>query len=164
MLRLIEIVLPAPAHRAGLRLAHAVRKRWWRVRRPQLIGCRVIALDPRARVLLIRHSYGNDQWMLPGGGMKPGEDPLVAAMRELGEEAGCGLRAARVIAVLDATTFGAPNRVHIITGEAEGEIRPDGREIIEAAFFALDALPDAMHASLREQLPEWVRAMSARPA
>jgi 8-oxo-dGTP pyrophosphatase MutT (NUDIX family) len=154
MLRLI----PPPAHRAGLRLAHAVRKRWWQVRRPHLNGCRVVAIDAGARVLLIRHSYGSGKWMLPGGGLKPGEDAIAAALRELREEAGCGLVDARIVAVTEDFAHGAPNRVHVIAGLVHGEVRADGREIIEAAFFALDALPEAMAAGLGERLADWVHS------
>lgn len=156
MLRLIESVLPAPAHRAGLRIAHAVRLRWWRLTKPQLVGCRVIALDADHRVLLIRHSYGHDRWMLPGGGMKPGEDPVAAGSRELSEEAGCALHGARVVARFDTVHLGAPNRVHVIAGRAVGEVRADGREITHAAFFALDALPDHAVQGLAERLAEWL--------
>ena len=76
-------LIPAPAHRVVLRLAHRVRRRWWYVRRPRLSGCRVLAFDREGRVLLVRHSYGTGAWMPPGGGLQAGEDPLNAAQREL---------------------------------------------------------------------------------
>ena len=63
--------LPAPLHIAGLRLAHALRRRWWRLARllgrAPVRGCRVLVLDREERVLLIRHSYGERHWTLPGG-------------------------------------------------------------------------------------------------
>ncbi|MEU7281068.1 NUDIX domain-containing protein [Streptomyces sp. NPDC045431] len=52
---------------------------------------RVICLDAAHRLLLMRwrdpHS-GNWLWEPPGGGIEPGETPLVAARRELAEETG----------------------------------------------------------------------------
>lgn len=153
---LIAAILPAPVHRAGYRLAHALRVRWWRLTRPQLTGCRVIALDADARVLLIRHSYSDDRWMLPGGGMKRGEDPVAAGARELAEEAGCALHDARVATVLETTAFGIPNRVYVVVGQARGEVRADGREITHAEFFAIDALPDHRVDGLGERLAEWL--------
>ena len=90
-------LIPAPAHRAALRLAHALRRRWWRLRGARLAGCRVLALDAAGRVLLVRHSYGSDLWMPPGGGLARGEDAVAAAVRELREETGCRLVGAHLL-------------------------------------------------------------------
>ncbi len=88
-------LIPAPLHRLALKLAHAVRRRWWRLFQVQLEGCRVLAIDGAGRVLLICHSYGSGQWLLPGGGIARGEAPLAAAQRELAEETGLSLATAR---------------------------------------------------------------------
>jgi len=154
-------LIPPPLHRAGLRLAHGIRRRWWRLRSPRLAGCRVIALDLEGRVLLIRHSYGSDKWMPPGGGIGRGEDPLTAAIRELREETACRLENARTLALSHEDLHGAANRVHIVCGLTRDQPVADGREIIEAAFFALGDLPHALPNRLRAQLPEWVTAASA---
>jgi len=47
-------------------------------------------VDP-GHVILVRqyrHLWRERQWELPGGGARPGEDPIVAAGRELQEEGG----------------------------------------------------------------------------
>lgn len=154
-------LIPAPLHRTGLRIAHAIRVRWWRIRAPRLAGCRVIALDPEGRVLLIRHSYGSDRWMPPGGGLGRGEDPVAAALRELHEETGCRLEHALALDLSSEDLHGAANHVHIVAGITRDVPLADGREIIEAAFFAPDALPHAMPPRLRAQLPGWITAASA---
>lgn len=115
----------------------------WKLRRPRVDGVRVLARDPAGRVLLVRHSYGTAKWMAPGGGLRRGEDPLVAAARELREETGCRLIGARLAAVVEENLHGARNRVHVVTGSAAGAPVPDGREIIAARFFAVDRLPPA---------------------
>ena len=153
MLRLI----PAPLHRAGYQLAHALRKRWWRWARVQLQGSRVLAIDERGHLLLIRHSYGSGNWMLPGGGISRGEDPLAAAMRELVEETGLALHNPRCFAVIEEPLYGTTNRVHLFTGRAQGLLVIDGREIIEAAFFAPDSLPDTLSPALARGLTDWLR-------
>jgi 8-oxo-dGTP pyrophosphatase MutT (NUDIX family) len=54
-------------------------------------AARVICLDPRGRVLLLRWrdpADGRVLWEPPGGGLDPGETPLMAARRELREETG----------------------------------------------------------------------------
>lgn len=158
-------LIPAPLHRAGYRLAHALRKRWWRIRKPRLVGCRVLAFDAEGRVLLVRHSYGTGKWMPPGGGIGRGETPVAAAVRELREETGCSLHEASQIALVEEGLHGTGNLVHVIAGRGEGRLAPDGREVIEAAFFAMDDLPDFMPLRLRSSLPEWVKAAKAdRPA
>jgi len=152
-------LIPAPLHRAALRTAHRLRKAWWRLRRPVLLGCRIVAFDDAGHVLLIRHSYGSDSWTVPGGGLRRGEDPVAAAMREFAEETGCTLIAARQFALVEEPLFGATNRVHLITGTAAGALRPDGREIMAAAFHPLHALPEPLSANLAAGLADWLAAM-----
>ena len=149
-------LLPAPLHRVGLRAAHACRKIWWRIATPRLNGCRVLARDGAGRLLLIRHSYGTGAWMPPGGGVDRGEDPVAAGRRELAEEVGLELHDARCVASSEDTLHGAGNAVHIIAGRVTGPARPDGREIIEAGFFAMDALPQPLARELAERLSEWL--------
>lgn len=155
-------LIPAPLHRAGLRLAHAVRLRWWRVARRRLNGCRVLVFDAAGQVLLVRHSYGSSNWMLPGGGMAKSEDPVGAARRELGEETGLTLGDARVCAVLDEPLYGSVNRVHLVCGTSHEMPRCDGREVIEARFVRPDALPPGTSPMVAARLAEWV--MVARQA
>lgn len=156
-------LIPAPLHRAGLRLAHAVRQRWWRLARVRLNGCRVLAFDDTGRIMLIRHSYGSGDWMLPGGGIGRGEAPLVAALRELVEETGCTLDNARVLSVVEEPLHGTVNRVHVITGRANGTPRGDDREVIELAFFDPAALPANLSPALAGRMAEWLAAAQAGP-
>ena len=116
----------------------------------------MLALDAQGRVLLVRHAYGPPKWMPPGGGMKRGEDPIPASQRELAEELGCTLANPRVVAVTLDTLHGAGNMVHIIAGACLGTPTPDQREIIEARFFAPDALPADIARGLAESLPRWL--------
>lgn len=158
-------LIPKPVHRVALRCAHAARKVWWRVRRPQISGCRVLVFDPAGRVLLIRHSYGHAGWMLPGGGLARGELPLTAAARELREETGCSLADAHEVTVLVEPLWGARNTVHIIAGYSCDTPRPDGREVLAAAFFATEGLPGDLAGVMQRHLSDWITAaIAARPA
>ena len=149
-------LIPAPLHRLALRLAHGVRRRWWWMFRVRLEGCRVLALDSAGRVLLVRHSYGSGAWLLPGGGIARGETPLAAAQRELTEETGLSLAHARCLAVIDEPLYGTVNRVHLVCGEAQGELRCDGREVIAAQFFVAGDWPDGLSPRLAAQLDGWI--------
>ena len=152
MLRLI----PSPLHRLALNAAHEARKLWWRLARPRVEGVRVVALDDRGHVLLVRHGYGSRHWMTPGGGLRRGEDPLLAAIRELGEECGCGLNDARLLAVAEENLFGATNVVHVIGGRLDGTPRGDGCEVLACALFPADGLPPDLPQHLRGPLPGWI--------
>jgi len=137
MLRLI----PAPLHRQLYRFAYAMRKRWLNLRGGTLHGCSVVARDGQGRVLMVRHSYGSGRWEFPGGGIGSHEEPATAASREFAEELGCGLIDLRLLGVIEEPYHGAVNVVHVFTGLADGEPRADGREIVEARFFAREELP-----------------------
>lgn len=126
------------------------------MRRPRLDGVRVLALDARGRVLLVRHSYGSGKWMPPGGGLNRGEEAVTAARRELLEETGCTLADARLLMVATEDLVGASNHVHIVAGRTQDSPHVDGREIVEARFFTLDALPSRMAARLPGELQLWV--------
>lgn len=160
MLRLI----PAPVHRALLRWAHRARLVWWKVRKPRLDGCRVLAFDADDRVLLVRHAYGSGRWMLPGGGLARGEEPVAAARREFAEETGCVLAGARLLEVLEEPLSGAVNRVHVVTGRIDGEPRPDGREIVALACFAASELPAGLSPALAGPIGGWIASALANAA
>jgi ADP-ribose pyrophosphatase YjhB (NUDIX family) len=159
---LITRLLPIPLHRLALRIAHRLRMRWWRLARSQVKGLNIVALDAAGQVLLVRHSYGNPEWLPPSGGYGRHEDPAHAAVRELGEETGCRIEDMRCVAV-EARPFhgeddlpgrGACNLVHVFVGRTAGLPRIDGREILEARFFAIAELPPGLKASV----PGWIAA------
>ena len=148
--------LPAPLHRWALGHAHTLRKFVWRHTGPTLNGCRILALNAAGEVLLVRHSYGPPVWQPPGGGMHAQEDPIIAAGRELAEDLGCTLADARLVVIEAEPLHGATNNVHIVRGTLTGTPRPDGREILEARFFAPEALPTEQLRGLSARMPGWL--------
>jgi 8-oxo-dGTP pyrophosphatase MutT (NUDIX family) len=59
----------------------------------ELVAAHVLVIDPEERVLLM-HGPGigpAGYWVLPGGGVDPGETPLEVAIREVREETGLRL-------------------------------------------------------------------------
>jgi ADP-ribose pyrophosphatase YjhB (NUDIX family) len=130
--------------------------RYWRFTRGVTLGVRAAALDADGRVFLVRHTYVPG-WHLPGGGVEPGETALDALARELREEACIELTApARLHGVY--LNLHASDRDHVllcVTREFRVvEAKTRDREIAEAGFFPLDALPTGVTAGTTARLEE----------
>lgn len=136
---------------------------WFLVSRGLTLGVRGAVIDPSGRVLLIRHTYVKG-WHLPGGGVEIGETALDALTRELREEANVELTE---VPVLRGIAFNgrASRRDHVLVYEVRGFNQsapkvPD-REIAEATFFPLDALPEGTTDGTRARLDEIARRQPA---
>ncbi len=134
-------LIPAPFHRAALRLAHHLRKLWWRWRKPEIAGVGILLINRLSQVLLVCHSYERHRWTLPGGGIGRGELPADAATRELAEELGLVQQDFALVGVDKRMLYGARCITHVFTCEITGLPRPDGREVTEAQFFDPERLP-----------------------
>jgi ADP-ribose pyrophosphatase YjhB (NUDIX family) len=139
--------------------------RYWRFARGVTLGVRAAAIDSENRVFLVRHTYVPG-WHLPGGGVEPGETALDALARELREEACIEVTGeARLQGVY--LNLHASDRDHVLAYVVRDfrvtePKRPD-REIAEAGFFALDALPEGTTAGTRARLDEISRECPPSP-
>jgi 8-oxo-dGTP pyrophosphatase MutT (NUDIX family) len=128
------------------------------VRNPYTLGVRVIVEDGAKRVLLVRHSYLSG-WYLPGGGVDRGETMVEAARREVLEEAGVAASAPpRLLNVYlneEATGRDHVGLFHLESWvEADTFLRPNA-EIVEAAFFESQAMPDDLSKATARRLAEF---------
>lgn len=148
-------MIPAPLHRAALRVAYRLRQRWRKFSGIAGEGVSVIACDLEGRILLVRHSYGPEGWFFPGGGIRRGETPEAAAVRELGEETACTAPTFASVGVIEEQLSGAVHRAHVFTAMTADVPRPDGREVIEARFFPTHSLPEPLGSRTRARLDLW---------
>ena len=78
----------------AVNLAYRIQKSLWRLLRPRTRGVKLMLFNEAHEILLIRNSYGrSDQFVLPGGGVRPWEKPEQAARREAREEMRCMVEA-----------------------------------------------------------------------
>lgn len=64
-------------------------------------ACLCFKNDQEEEVLLVSSSRHPDQWIVPGGGMEPEEEPCGAAVREVFEEAGVKGKLGRLLGVFE---------------------------------------------------------------
>lgn len=139
------------------RLRQRAFLRLMRVVRGMTLGVRVLVLDDRDRILMIRHTYVGG-WHMPGGGVDPGESLRDAAIREVEEETG-------ILLAAEPSLFGvyrnarADPRDHVavfVCREAVDapRLRTSSREIAEAAWFARSSLPEETTRATRDRLAE----------
>lgn len=126
--------------------------------------------DGRREVLLVRRA-DNGAWTPVTGIVDPGEEPAVAARREVLEEADVVARAERLASVSVTAPVIYPNgdRTQYIDltfrfAFLSGEAHPADGENTEARWFDVEHLPamsDAMVARVRVALPERGEALFA---
>jgi ADP-ribose pyrophosphatase YjhB (NUDIX family) len=131
---------------------------YWRFSRGLTMGVRGVVLDDTNRVFLIRHTYVPG-WHLPGGGVETGETTEEALRRELLEE-GCIRIDAEPVTHGVFFNSGASKRDHVVVYVIRSytlvsQKIPD-REIAEAGFFPLTALPETTTQATRRRLAEIV--------
>ena len=105
-------------------------------------GVCVLALDAQQNVHLTRefhYAVGRETIEAVSGGIDSGEDPDVAASRELQEEMGLVAERMAYLTTLDPFTscMVSPTRLYLATGLSEVPSNPEGTEQIETTVMPL---------------------------
>lgn len=108
-------------------------------------------IDDRHRILCVRQNYGARLWSLPGGGVKDGESPVAAAIRETAEEAGLIVRIDYLIGIYGT---GTPGRVSLCF---RAQLVESGEwmasdEICDREWFSGEALPMELSRRMRQRI------------
>jgi ADP-ribose pyrophosphatase YjhB (NUDIX family) len=114
-----------------------------------MVGASAYVRDEAGKVLLVRRA-DDGSWSLPAGAMELGERIDRTAEREVFEETGLEIQPERLVGIYSGPgffhTYPNGDQVHIVTNlftcrVTGGMLQPDGREIVQASFFAPDQLP-----------------------
>ncbi len=150
--------LPNLARRIAYRLGYPLARAWWWARRPAAEGVAVAVLAEN-KVLVVRQSFRAGLGLV-GGGRAPGEDPRLAAARELAEEVEL------VVAAEQLRPAGRIGLVHEhrslqvdlfeLALPSRPVVTPDGAEVIAAAWMSPDHLLG--RADLHPVLTSWLQA------
>jgi ADP-ribose pyrophosphatase YjhB (NUDIX family) len=129
--------------RWAYRAASSVLAGYRFVFRPTVRGVRCV-LTRGGEVLLVRHTYGDRRWALPGGLIRRREAAELTARREMREELGLDIAAWRALGSI--TFVGTERARHVVeclsAAMPDEEIDMNRGEIAELAWFPLDELPD----------------------
>ena len=144
--------MPIPEFVRRLR-AHVGTELLW------LPGVSAVVVDEAGRVLLGRRA-DNGRWAVVSGILEPGEQPAVAAVREVLEETGVVAEVVGLAAVAtdpDVVVYPNGDRAQYLDVTfacrfVSGEAHVADDESTEVGWFAPDALPEPLAASSRQRI------------
>lgn len=123
--------------------------------RGMTLGVRAACFDGAGRIFLVRHTYVPG-WHLPGGGVERGETAMDALIKEMREEGNLEAISAPVLfhVYFNARISGRDHVLLYRVDVRQTAERPADREIAEAGFFPLDALPEGTTEATRLRIAE----------
>lgn len=147
-------------------LRHRIFHAYFLLRRPMTLGVRAIVLEEASQsVLLVRHTYVRG-WHLPGGGVERGETVRAALVKELREEANVELTGPAELFGVYRNLHASP-RDHVVLfvcrSFRQTAPRLPDREIAEASFFPLNALPADTTGATGRRIEEVLKGRDAAP-
>ena len=133
--------LSVQARRVAIRLAYAGLRTYWFLFRPEIHGVKCVVTHADD-VLLVRHTYGNRNWDLPGGTVRRRERPRDTARREMAEELGRRIEDWVGLGELYVNTNHHHDNLHLFHARIpDRQIDLDLTELAEAGWFPLETLP-----------------------
>ena len=137
---------------------HFDTEHWLRV--SPLIGVEAAVFNERDEILLVQRK-DDSGWAMPGGLAEIGLTPAESVLKELWEEAGLRGEVRRLLGIFDGLLWGSRLKVHLLhfifLVECVNLTTAPGVEMLDARFFAPDALPEAMHPGHELRVPRTIQ-------
>ena len=127
-----------------------------------LVRPSIIIINKAGEILLVR--YKDNTWGVPGGLMELGESVEECAKREVEEEVGLKLKNLKLFGVFSGKELytklkNGHEYYNIIIGyvstDYEGELKPDGDEVVEAKFYNMKAFPENLAPFIKSKMSEY---------
>lgn len=115
----------------------------------------IVAVIHENKVLLTKRE-DFEVWCLPGGGVEEGESLAEAGIREAKEETGLDVELTRLVGVY-SRMGGGMHDVHAVLYAAKpvgGTLTPQLNEVLEAAYFPFEQLPEEMLFGHRKRIQD----------
>ncbi|WP_413374203.1 NUDIX hydrolase [Paenibacillus taichungensis] len=126
-----------------------------------LVRPSILILNKSGEILLVRHV--DNTWGVPGGFMELGESVEESARREVKEEIGIQIKKLVLYGVFSGKELYTKLRngheyynvvIGYICTEFEGELKPNGVEVLEAKFYKPMELPENTDPYLKSKIEE----------
>ena len=121
---------------------------------PHIHPCIIVLVKRGAELLLIRNAaWSTGRFSLVAGFLDFGESLEECVQREVREEAGIEITNIRYVGS-QCWPFPSQQMVGFLADYAQGEVKPDGVEVVEADWFHEDALP--MSPGGKRSIARWI--------
>ena len=138
-----------------------LRRKYWKFFKIETFGIRAVVLDGD-KILLVKHRYG-DYWVMPGGGIKKGDDPEKTVIKELHEETGIIVKnVAFKLGYYKNTTGGKNDNVHcyvVSDWEFDNQYKKRVVDLIEIGsmkWFGIKDLPAETSPATKNRIAEYL--------
>lgn len=105
------------------------------------MGAAAVILNSEGYILLVKHSYGKNNWDLPGGKSEEKESAEETAIREVREEVGITVHTEQLTGVYYDPNFDMHHFVFIANKSSDQKPVPSSPEILECGFYDITDLP-----------------------
>jgi 8-oxo-dGTP pyrophosphatase MutT (NUDIX family) len=137
-----------------IKIIYQILKVYWFLVRPVTLGVRILMVKD-AQFLLVKHSY-QDEWYLPGGGVKRGETLEQAILREAFEECGARINQIQFLGIFSSFVEYKSDHISLFLSEDFTLKEVKDHEIEQLSFFSPEQLPNNLSPGSRRKIEAYI--------